>query len=503
MNRSCWLALAVVCGCAEEADGTKQAPATEPSGADAQSVPSNPGLPEETTTPVAVEAPEHDEGETLNVSDDRGDGAADDSLVPPEMTPARVHLTGAVQKGPLVAGSTILVTRLDARANPTGTVLSASTRNDMGEFEIELGANEIVAIAGTGVYYNEATGAMSAAAITLQGLHEVRSGAQQEAYVNTITHVTFARMKQLIIGGAGLDEARGRAEWELQLALGIAPAGFSAGIDASRMNLLGGDSDGNSYLFAVSSVLAFAAQIANWEDQTAALQELLDRLSLDLADDGELEPEERAGIEDARFFMETEDVEAAFAERLRSMDSAAAFPDLDRSIDQDGDGLVNALDNCRRMPNPQQEDSDDDGAGDACDDAFPLAMLCVYVPAIVASLPCDPEAIFLQCSGIRTNDIGVRGPTGGSIAVIYDDWLATPDFPGPDCASTHPDAPQSLNWLARLSLDENENPIAVTPLRALSSDEFSSLPHPPDAPLELLFDDQLLTRLEDLETDGQ
>jgi hypothetical protein len=250
-------------------------------------------------------------------------------------------------------------------------------------------------------------------------------------------------------------------------------------------------------------VLAFAAQITNWEDQTAALQELLDRLSLDLADDGELEPMERAGIEDARFFMEPEDVEAAFAERLRSLDSAAACPDLDRSIDQDGDGLVNALDNCRRMPNPQQEDSDEDGTGDACDDAFPLAMLCVYVPAIVASVPCNPDSIFLQCAGIRTNDIGVRGPTGGSIAVIYDDWLATPELPRPDCAGTHPDAPQSPNWLARLSLDENDNPLAMTPLRALGSEEFSSLPHPADAPLELIFDGQLLAHLEGLETGGQ
>jgi hypothetical protein len=474
-----------------------------PSDADAHAVPSSSSVPSVPAVPLDAVAPEHDEADPPNVSDGRGDGAADDPPDRHEGTPARVLLTGAVQKGPLVAGSAIVVTRLDARADAAGAIVSASTLNDMGEFAIELDANELVSIAGTGAYYNEATGAMSAAPITLQGLHQVRGDGEQEAFVNTITHVTFGRMKNLIIDGATPDEARARAEWELQAALGIAPAAFSAGVDATRMNLVGGDSNGNSYLFAVSSVLAFAAQITNWEDQTAALQELLDRLSLDLADDGELEPMERADIENARFFMEAEDVEAAFAERLRSLDSAAAFPDLDRSIDQDGDGLVNALDNCRRMPNPQQEDSDHDGTGDACDDAFPLAMLCVYVPAIVASVPCNPDSVFLQCSGIRTDDIGVRGPTGGSVAVIYDAWLATPDFPRPDCASTHPDAPQSPSWLARLTLDENDNPLAITPLRALSSDEFSSLPHPADAPLELVFDGQLLARLESLETGGQ
>ena len=36
--------------------------------------------------------------------------------------------------------------------------------------------------------------------------------------------------------------------------------------------------------------------------------------------------------------------------------------------DADGDGVEDAVDNCPSVPNPQQEDRDIDGAGDACDD---------------------------------------------------------------------------------------------------------------------------------------
>ena len=41
---------------------------------------------------------------------------------------------------------------------------------------------------------------------------------------------------------------------------------------------------------------------------------------------------------------------------------------IDEGLDNDGDGILNNLDNCSEVYNPKQKDRDNDGVGDVCDD---------------------------------------------------------------------------------------------------------------------------------------
>lgn len=190
----------------------------------------------------------------------------------------RTRLTGALQKGPFVLGSSVLLSPLNAQAIPNGALYSTQTTNNFGEFQLDLDVAGPVSIEGTGFYYNEVAGTLSLAPLTLRALFNVaensaRAGemagaagqpeggsAAQSAYVNLITHLAYFRVKTLALSGSvTLGEAIRKAEAEVRSELGIGPTALAPTTPATQMNLLGGDNLANAYSFAVGTVLAQAA----------------------------------------------------------------------------------------------------------------------------------------------------------------------------------------------------------------------------------------------------
>lgn len=51
----------------------------------------------------------------------------------------------------------------------------------------------------------------------------------------------------------------------------------------------------------------------------------------------------------------------------RNMPGCESIEEVLTAVDTDGDGIVDAVDNCPTVANPQQEDTDGDGVGDACE----------------------------------------------------------------------------------------------------------------------------------------
>lgn len=313
------------------------------------------------TTGAETDATTSDDG--LTTSDDTADGSSGDDT-------NAVALRGAVQKGPFILGSTVSIAAIDAAGNPTGEAFSTQTTNDRGEFAVDFDIAGSVALEGNGFYYNEATGTLSTAPLTLRAVYVIEEPGEQSATINLFTHLAFNRIEQLLADGASYADAVSQAEHELVVAIDVGYAGFEPMLGGVDLDLAGGDTDENAYLLAVSAVLSAAALEAAGGmvgQIDARLQELINAISLDLADDGAIDPALTDELRAARHGLDTDAIEAALAERFVEIDEVAAVPDMDRVLDQDDDGAHNDVDNCRRDANTTQADGDTDGIGDVCD----------------------------------------------------------------------------------------------------------------------------------------
>ncbi len=389
-----------------DAAGPDDVPVTPDDG-----LPSDPGRPDEDVSAPGDDGvldPGEDSfidpGMDTLPSDPGGDPATDTNT--DEGTGGSIQLSGAVQKGPFVVGSAVQVSLLDASLNPTGQVFNTNTNNDLGEFSIAFDATGPVSLQGSGYYYNEVTGLLSASTLALNAFFVPEGNGQQKAYINMITHLTTNRIKALVAGGKPFADAVAQAESELHAALAITGPGYSPDVSAIGMNVAGGDNDDNAYLLAVSSVLITVAA-ARQGAVESNIQEVLNRTAIDLAG-AAITTAFKQEVTTALLAVDVGAISRRLAARLRATGSDATVPDMNRVLDQDRDGIVNATDNCPLAPNADQFDDDHDDVGNACDTCpatdCPAPNACLPATAgiheqDVCYPPCITDGESLLCDG--------------------------------------------------------------------------------------------------------
>jgi hypothetical protein len=245
-------------------------------------------------------------------------------------------------------------------------------------------------------------------------------------FVNVLTHLSHRRVLKLVAEDSAIDVAIDQAQTELTAALPIGPPGDAAGIgNATALSLLAGDSIGARYLLAVSAEVAVAALL----DATpggpvdGALQQIMNQVAEDLADDGALESSWTTILTAALLAIDAGTVEQHLAARLVELGLPAQVAALDQVLDQDRDGLVNAEDLCPTDFDPEQQDSDADGLGDPCD-VLPFGEPETMAEDldIPVALVVRPDWAYLALAGVEYYGGQIaRVPTdGGALEVLVD-----------------------------------------------------------------------------------
>src|SRR4030042_3642799 len=195
------------------------------------------------------------------------------------------QLTGFVQKGPFINGTSLSLNELNNNLIQTGRSFSSQIIDNSGTFEIpaiEL-SSPYVELKADGFYYNEVLGETSSAPLTLYALTDL--SIRENVNINVLTHLEKRRVEYLIASGLSFSEAKDQAQQEILKIFEInkEDIGVSEALDISM------EGEDNAILLAISMILQGHRTVAE-------LSELLATISTDLREDGMLDNSETGSV---------------------------------------------------------------------------------------------------------------------------------------------------------------------------------------------------------------
>jgi len=186
-------------------------------------------------------------------------------------------VNGYVQKGPFIQGTVITVYELDSNLLQTGKAFIGTIDDNTGTFKVRGNVvSPYVELSAVGYYFNEVSGSLSTAPLTLQALSDLTDNSSVN--VNLMTHLEKKRVEYLIDAGSTFAAAKTQAQTEIMKIFNIE----NVSLGSSETLNISKSGDGNAVLLAISAILQ--------SDKTEAeLTELLSTINTDIRTDGTLD----------------------------------------------------------------------------------------------------------------------------------------------------------------------------------------------------------------------
>jgi len=233
-------------------------------------------------------------------------------------------LSGYVQKGPFLNGTSITVSELNADMSQTGKTFSSQIIDNKGTFELrnlEL-SSQFVELKADGFFFNEVKGENSAARLTLYALSDLTD--KSTLNVNILSTLEKSRVDYLIAEGSSFDHAKSLAQSEI---LDIFEMGKNA-MEQSESLDISKDGDDNGILLAISLIL-------QGYNTVAELSELLANFSTDIREDGTLDSDilGSALINSAKM-LNLSQIRENLEKRYNELGVQATIPDFEKYVQQ-------------------------------------------------------------------------------------------------------------------------------------------------------------------------
>jgi hypothetical protein len=231
-------------------------------------------------------------------------------------------ITGHVQKGPFSNGTSISMAELNSSLVQTGKNFTTQISNNTGLFEIKdvSLSSSYVQFTANGFYFNEVTGTVSVAPLTLYALSDITD--MTTVNVNILTHLEKLRVEYLVSQKKSFSEAKKQAQTDI-----LSIFGFNLNdIDRSESLDISANNDGNAILLAVSIILQGNRSVGD-------LSELLANISTDISTDGILNNQTiLTNLRTSAIALDLPSIRSNLITRYQELGINATIPDFEKYV---------------------------------------------------------------------------------------------------------------------------------------------------------------------------
>ena len=231
-------------------------------------------------------------------------------------------ISGQVQKGPFINGTSLLMSELSSSLEQTGSVFTAQISDDLGSFELSnlTLSSSYVEFAASGFYFDEVKGEISSAQLNLYALSDLED--KSSINVNILTHLEKRRVEYLVKDGLNFGDAKSQAQREI-----LDFFGFDIQtIESSEVLDITHEGDGNAVLLAISIILQGNRSVGE-------LTELMSKISTNLFEDGEANDSTiKINLRETLVYLKLSEIRSNLEQRYSALGLSVVIPEFETYI---------------------------------------------------------------------------------------------------------------------------------------------------------------------------